>query len=180
MIGAMTVARPYAKAAFDIACQDDALAVWTEALAKLVLIVAHPSVILFLQNPCVDVHTTIDFLQDIVAADDEHVNQFIDVLAQAKRLIVLPQIQRIFAQLDAERAKQIHVEITTSEKLTPAQTQLLQKKLEQRLDRHVLLTEKQDDHLLGGAVLRVNHSVIDSSGIGYLAQLAHSLKGNSL
>ena len=102
------------------------------------------------------------------------------MLAENRRMRVLPQINENFLMLYAEQEKRIHVRITTTMTLTSNQNAALKQALEKRLKRQVDLQEEIDEDLLGGAIVRAGDWVIDGSGREQLARLEQYLKGKGL
>lgn len=97
------------------------------------------------------------------------------MLLANKRLFALPEIAEIYEKLKADRERTLVVEVCSFTALTSQQKQRLTDALSQKLNRSVTLTEKLDASLLGGAVIRAHHLVIDASVKGQLLKLAATL-----
>lgn len=173
-----TIARPYAKAAFETAREHGEIGLWSDALAKAAGLAADPRVAAAFTSPKLGVA---DFVRlfDGLAADGaaERWRNFVRVLAENKRLAALPEIA---AQLEALREtyeNEIGVELTAAAPISAAQTEQMRRALEQRLKRRVRIGTAVDARILGGAVIRAGDLVIDGSLTGRLKRMASELAG---
>jgi ATP synthase F1 delta subunit len=117
----ITTARPYAKAIFALARQNDTLAATAEGLALSAEVVANPSVHALLGSPHVTAAQLSELVNGIAGAKlDEHGRNFITLLAQNRRLGFLPEIAALFAQMKAEVENAVDVEVTSATALTHA------------------------------------------------------------
>ena len=97
------------------------------------------------------------------------------LLADNRRLALMPSIMQIFEVLKAAQEKSIDVELSTAFALSDALLEQLTLALQKRLDRQVKLHTHVDAQLIGGAVIRAGDTVIDNSVRGKLNKLAESL-----
>jgi len=100
---------------------------------------------------------------------------FIRLLAENKRLILLPAISSLFHILKANQEKSIDVEITTAFEVSSETLNNLVQGLKARLAREINLSTSVDNSLIGGAVVRAGDTVIDSSVRGKLVKLVESM-----
>ena len=100
---------------------------------------------------------------------------FIRLLAENKRLVLLPEIAALYEILKANQEKSVDVEITTAFEISSDIAEKLANSLRSRLEREINLATKVDQSLLGGAVIRAGDTVIDSSVRGKLTKLAESI-----
>ncbi|MFZ4077161.1 MAG: F0F1 ATP synthase subunit delta [Legionellaceae bacterium] len=175
-----TVARPYAKALFELALDHKALSQWSLWLNSLVELVSQSSVQAFLKNSSTSSEMHVDVLCTLVQKTgvgpmDEYLSNFIHLLADQKRLNVLPEIAHQFNTLRATEEKTLLVHVTSFKVLTKPQQERLIDALSRRLDRRVSLDVSVDETLLGGAVIRANDLVIDGSVRGKLTTLGAEL-----
>jgi F-type H+-transporting ATPase subunit delta len=159
-----TVARPYAKAAFNVAQAEKKLDAWSQALATAAVVVRDERVESLLSNPNVARSALGDLVAGIAAdgLGDEGRN-FFATLAENRRLDVLPQIAMRFDEMKDDAERVISVELTSVVAPDEAQRAHLVAALERRLQRKVELTCKIDPELIGGAVVRAGDLVIDGS-----------------
>ena len=171
-----TIARPYARAAFEEARAAQRLEPWSEALHVAAAVVADPRVVALLGNP----HVTPEELAQLVSGiagpklGDQGVN-FVRTLAANRRLTVLPEIAELFDTLkDAEQGV-ADVTVTSAAPLDAGQRKALSAALTRRLKRTVRLHCTTDPALIGGAVLRSGDLVIDGSLRTRLERIAYEL-----
>ncbi len=171
-----TIARPYARAAFEEARAAQRLEPWSEALHVAAAVVADARVAALLGNP----HVTPEELAQLVSGiagpklGDEGVN-FVRTLAANRRLKVLPEIAALFDTLkDAEQGV-ADVTVTSAAPLDAGQRKALSAALERRLKRTVRLHCATDAALIGGAVVRSGDLVIDGSLRTRLERIAYEL-----
>lgn len=171
-----TLARPYARAAFEYADQADKLQSWSKSLSLLAALVGEAKIMALLTNPALTADAKSSALIDLCADEaDDHLKNFIVVLAENKRLVLLPTILSQFEALKAEREKSVEVHIASAYELSEEQIANLKKALTDRLKREVVLQTETDNTLLGGAYIQANDTVIDASLRGRLAKLAEAM-----
>ncbi len=171
-----TLARPYARAAFEFADDKDSLTDWSAGLELLSALVAEDKVADLLDNPALTSEAKAKALVELLGDQNSaELQNFVYALADNKRLSLLPIIARQFEALKAEREKSIEVQITSAYELSQAQVDALSKALTQRLKREVLLQTDTDPSLIGGAYIQANDTVIDASLRGRVAKLAEAM-----
>jgi F-type H+-transporting ATPase subunit delta len=171
-----TLARPYAKAAFEYAAQAGELQNWSDSLATAGAVAQQPSVVKLLSSPSVTAQQQATALIEICGdALDEKGQNFLTVLSENHRLQLLPEISLQFDVLKANREKAVDVELVAAHELDAEQQQKLSDALSAKLERKVNMQVSLDKNLLGGAVIRAGDLVIDGSIRGRLAKLAESL-----
>jgi F-type H+-transporting ATPase subunit delta len=171
-----TIARPYAKAAFEYARQAGALAEWSPALQRCAEIVADPRVEALIKDPELAPAQIADFIIGVAGAHlDAGMQNFVRTLAENRRLLLLPEIAAHYEALRAEAENTVDVEVVSAVELDAAQTQKLTRALNDRLRRRVRMRNSVDASLLGGAVIRAGDLVIDGSLKGRLERLRTEL-----
>ena len=171
-----TVARPYAKAAFDFAVEKDAIAKWQEMLAFAGAVAANDDMHQLLSG-AVAADTLADIFNNVCGEQlDEHGQNLVKVLAENKRLAALPEISTLFDAFKADYDKEIEVDVTSASTLTDAQQTELVASLEKRLARKVKLNCNVDPALIAGMVINAGDTVIDGSVKSKLNRLADALQ----
>jgi F-type H+-transporting ATPase subunit delta len=167
----VTLARPYAKAAFELAREHQAFEHWSQMLAAAAATVADERVVKLLSSPRVKPG---DLVELIAAASDadERGRNFLGTLAHNRRLGVLPEIAAMYEELRAEVENVTDVHVTSAVQLDEAQRRRLATALKQRLKREVRLHCAVDAALIGGAIVRAGDFVIDGSLRARLERLA--------
>jgi F-type H+-transporting ATPase subunit delta len=171
-----TIARPYAQAIFLLAQKDGGFARWSDALELLATATQDPNLVPLLSSPRVGRQQLADLLID-VAGDrlDEAGRNLVRVLAEARRLALLPEIAGQYGQLRAVAEGTIDARLITAQPVDAAARERISAALSKRLNRKVTLTTETDPSLLGGAVVRAGDLVIDGSVRGRLARMAATL-----
>ena len=171
-----TIARPYAKAAFQYAQGAKAFAGWSQGLQAAADIVADPRVAALTKSPQTSQDDLVSIISD-VAADKltPGMQNFVRVLAENHRLLLLPEIAAHYEALRSDVENTIDVEVVSAVALNSAQADKLSQALSTRLKRKVRMQNSVDATLLGGAVVRAGDLVIDGSLKGRLQRLATEL-----
>ncbi|MGH8049899.1 MAG: F0F1 ATP synthase subunit delta [Arenimonas sp.] len=174
MSEALTLARPYARAAFSIAREQSRLAQWSQALGFSAVAAEIPSVKNALGDPRVGVAVINELLSPPGDADASY-QQFLTVLADNHRLPLLPEIAALFDELKADAERVVKATVTSAKTLDAAELTQLRNALKKRFDREVEITAQVDESLIGGVVINTGDVVIDGSIKTKLARLQASL-----
>lgn len=171
-----TIARPYAQAAFDIAQQAGDLKSWSDMLQLLAVVASDALMQDMISNPAIETSKVVDVMAGVAGGNlNETGKSFLNVLAENKRLNVLPEIAELYEQHRAEAEKTVEAEITSAFPLSDAQKQQLIEALKKRLGREVSLVAKTDESIIGGAIVRAGDLVIDGSVSSQLNKLSNTL-----
>lgn len=170
-----TIARPYARAAFDTASTAGTLAPWGDALARAAAAVGQPDLEVLLGNPLVAKEELAALVTELSGATAEPVRAFFRLLAERNRLVALPAIAEQFDELRAEAENRADVEVVSAVPLSDAQRDAYAAAMQRRLGRDVVIHARVDESLIGGAIVRAGDLVIDGSVKGRLAKLAAAL-----
>lgn len=171
----LTVARPYAKAAFEYARDHEAFDSWSQALGFLSAAVANSDVRRLLGSPKLENDKKVTLLSDMLPEKHDGLSRFLDTLADQGRLLALPFIAEQFEYLRAEHEQRVEVTVTSAYKLTAAEQTKLANALKKRLNREISITTQVDKSLIGGVILRAGDTVIDGSVRGRLNRLSEAL-----
>ncbi len=171
-----TLARPYARAAFEYAREHDALDAWSEQLATAAAVVAEPGMAALLDNPSLTDTQQAQALWDVCGdALGAAARNFVAILAANKRLALLPEIHSQFAEFKANQEKSVDVEVVSAFELDDATRDRLAEVLGRKLEREVKVSTSTDSDLLGGVLIRAGDLVIDGSVRGRLNKLAEAM-----
>ena len=171
-----TVARPYAKAAFEEAKASKHLGPWSESLRTASTVVQDSRVHNLLGNPAVSIADLAKLVIDLAGPQlDEQGRNFVQTLAENRRLAYLPEISTLFDELKDEAESVIDVTVTSAAPLDNSQRETLSTALQRRLKRQIRLHCETDPALIGGAVLRAGDLVIDGSVRSRLNRIAYEL-----
>jgi F-type H+-transporting ATPase subunit delta len=163
----LTLARPYAEAVFKLAQKDGDLAGWAVLLQNLAMIARDGRMKDMFENPAISDDTVFSLIIDIVGKLETRPGNFIRVLMENGRLVLLPEISDLFNALRAQAEASLDVVVTSAMKLDSKQEASLSSELEKKLGKKIKLTSTVDATLIGGVVIRAGDLVIDGSVKGY-------------
>ncbi|AKH90509.1 F0F1 ATP synthase subunit delta [Edwardsiella tarda] len=172
----ITVARPYAKAAFDFAVEHNSLDRWQTMLAFSAEVTRNESVAEMLSGALAPETLAACFIKICGDQLDQSGQNFIRVMAENGRLQVIPDVLQQFIALRDAMEATADVEVTSAAPLSQTQLDKISAAMEQRLSRKVKLNCKIDKSVLAGVVIRAGDLVIDGSIRGRLDRLADVLQ----
>ena len=172
-----TLARPYANAVFEVAKQEDRLDLWSRSLAVLVRTLQEPEIQPLIASPIHSPAKKAIALTDILGDRlSESVRRLVHVLAENRRLELLPEIQEGFEAKLEEEQRTLTVEITTAVDLTDEEKKQFTDTLQQRFQRDISLATLVDSTVLGGALIRAGDTVLDGTVRGKLEKLRNQMQ----
>lgn len=171
-----TLARPYAKAAFELAQGQAALAAWDKMLGAAGDVAAEDSMADLLGNPSVSSSQAIAILGEALGGElDSKFGNFLNVLGDNDRLSLLPEIAVLFRQLREEAEQRLSVTVVSAIALEDDQAERMKSALAKRFEREIEMVSEIDASVLGGAVIYAGDEVIDGSLKGRLQKLQANL-----
>ena len=172
-----TVARPYARAAFSFALeQDGGLAHWSRMLQLLSAAVNESIVQAALDDPLLTMDDKTSFLFDLMGDDlSGQGRNFIGVLAEYDRLALIATVAEQFEVLKANHEKTLDVSVTSAYEVSEDDQQRLSDALSGKLQRDINMETDVDESLIGGVLIRAEDTVIDDTVRGRLTRLAQAL-----
>ncbi|PKF60723.1 F0F1 ATP synthase subunit delta [Psychromonas sp. psych-6C06] len=171
-----TVARPYARAAFEFAVDNKCIDSWSTMLQFSAEVVNNPVMAELLTRDKTATELVNLFLSVCDDQLDEHGQNFIKVMAENGRLSVLPRVALLFSELETAQNMQVDVDVVSAYALSSKQKTEISESLEKRLARKVNLNCSIDKSLVAGMVITAGDLVIDSSAIGQLNRLSNTLQ----
>jgi len=172
----VTLARPYAKAAFEVALAAGQLAEWQQMLGTAAAVAVHDKVCAALSSPALTGEQQAALMTGLCGDTlNAGMQNLIRALAANKRLALLPAIAVQFAELKAQQEKTVAVEISSAFPLDPAMAERLSQVLGKKWQCNVELRTEVDKDLLGGVVIKAGDTVIDASVRGRMLKLAEAL-----
>ena len=175
MSNALTFARPYARAAFELARAHNALGDWAGKLAFAAQVAADPRVAALFGDPRVSRDELVALVLPQGEAADGPFATFVHVLADNGRLPVLPEIGALFEALKQDAERVLKVNVRSAAPIDGAEVAKLKDALKRRFGRDIELEQSIDAGVLGGAVIDAGDVVIDGSVRGRLARLGQAL-----
>ncbi|MEZ2418402.1 F0F1 ATP synthase subunit delta [Luteibacter sp. RCC_6_2] len=175
MAQALTLARPYARAAFEVAHASGSLAEWLAALNFAAAVAVDPRVAGLGNDPRVLPTQLVALHLPPGVAADVPFGQFLAELAENGRMVLLPEIAALYDDYKRESESTLKVKVTSALDLDTAQAEQLRASLKRRFKREIELDTHVDPALLGGVVIDTGEQVIDGSARGRLQRLASAL-----
>ena len=171
----LTLARPYARAAFELASSGNGLGDWAQKLAFAAEVAGNPQVRSLLGDPRIGTGDLASLFVPEGEAEDSTFASFIALLADNHRLDALPEIAALFEQRKREAEKVLQVHVRTATPIDAGETAKLKDALKRRFGRDIELEQTVDPSVLGGAIVDAGDVVIDGSVRGRLHQLEAAL-----
>lgn len=170
-----TIARPYAKAAFDFAIEKNAVDSWAEMLGFVAMVSENETMQPLLASMTGDKLTEL-FFGVCGEQINEQVQNLLKVMAENGRLEVLPAVSQLFVEMQRDWAKEVEAEVVSATELSNAQMQEISISLEKRLARKVKLNCSIDTSLVAGVIITAGDLVIDGSVRGQISRMSDMLQ----
>jgi len=172
-----TIARPYAEALFRIADASGKLVDWAAMLGMLAQVAASERVRAALSDPSLSAPKVTGLFLSVLSGNlTAECENFVRVLAENRRLDVLPEIRAQFDALKNEREGVVEADIYSALELDQAQMADLVARLEKHTGRTVKAKLSLDRELIGGVKVVIGDKVIDASARAQLEALANVLR----
>lgn len=172
----VTVARPYAKAAFDFAVEHQSVDNWQHMLGFAAEVSKNEQIAELLSGALAPDTLSASFISICGDQLDANGQNLIKVMAENGRLKVLPDVLEQFVQLRAAQEATVEVEVTSASVLNEDQLLKISAAMEKRLSRKVKLNCKIDKSVMAGVIIRAGDMVIDGSVRGRLDRLTDVLQ----
>ena len=178
---ASSAAKRYAQAVFSLGQEKGTLDAWGEDLAMLSRIVEDDRIATYLINPSVAAERRIEALETSLGTSVQpEARNLARMLIERNRTMLIPQIREMFdAQLRAERGIVV-AEVTTEDRLTDAERDVVGEKLVTMTGKKVELVLKIDPEIIGGIIIRIGDQVIDGSVRNKLEKMRSRLMAGRL
>ncbi len=176
MAESLTIARPYAEAAFELAREAGTLPSWSDALHRLATVVATESARELIGNPRLSVEQVAQLVGDASGQLGAEQGNFVRLLAENERLAVLPEIAGLFDRLRNEHEGVLDAQIRSAYPLVQQQIDDIVATLADKYGRQIKPSVTVDASLIGGVAVKIGDEVIDASVRGKLAQMASAMK----
>lgn len=166
-----TIARPYAKALFGLAQEKNQIESWLGGLKELAAVVRQEKVMSLIEQPETDASGKAKVLTDLVGLKDDSLKNFVAVLAEQKRLSILPEVYAQYQDLALTLNNTKSAVIYSAYALTAEQLADLTAILKKRFHTELAVTAQVDSKLIGGVRVEVGDQVLDLSIRGKLNAL---------
>ena len=157
----VTLARPYAKAAFDYAKGAGLIESWLQLLTVSAGVASIDEVAQSFSSPDKNNKQLVGIL--VGAEADEGFTNLITLMANNNRLALLPDVVNVYKYISEQDAKSLSADVYTSEELNQDQLDKITASLSKRTGKTVNLHQHVDTSLLSGARIVAGDLVIDGS-----------------
>lgn len=172
----ITIARPYAEAAFKLAQEHQGCGHWSEMLQLIEAIVTDGNIASRIGDPSLDAEA----LQSVILGMlgdrlDGQGRTLVQVLVQNQRLELVPQIRALYEQLRRDHEGVREAKIISAFPIAPSGLRPLIAALEAKYKCSVKVEVEVDSSLIGGVRVVVGDEVIDATVRGRLDAMATAL-----
>ena len=173
-----TQARPFARAAFEIAKSNVEIDTWLSALNQLALIMADEAALAYVKNPTLSAEQCAALPLDVLDGRLNIAQQnFVKLLAEKRQLVLLPEIAKLFLEFHARDLQTVNVTVRSAMPIEPELQAVLMAALAKRLQKKISMEIEIDTSLIGGAVISTDDWVMDGSVKEQLKQLEAKVVG---
>ena len=169
-MSAAAIARRYARAVFTHGGSD-----WQAHLDRLAQIAETPDMRRLMDHPRVSDAQVLEIFREAAGSPPAEVDNLLRLLAQNRRLPLLPDIARLYRALQAQAQSRRTAHITSAEPLDEATQKRFESALVGRFGGQIELIGETEPALLGGARVQVDDWVYDGSVKADLARLKRAL-----
>lgn len=175
MADELTIARPYARAAFEFAKSNNVVENWINYLLSLSLVVKQSNIVtnaeIMSNKDCGD------FIKNVLDNNsDAFFINFTKILVENKRLCFIDTIYDIFLSLVKNDNNELLATVTSSETLSESDKKKIENWLVKKYDKKIIVKNEVDQSLIAGLIVKVNDEVYDSSIKGRLEKLSVALQ----
>ena len=171
-----SIARPYAKAVFDLAQETNTFSEWSIALLRLADISNDDDFSALINDPRIEEARVTELLNELCKdVLPQGGDNLVTLLVQNDRTSALTDIEQQFSALVAKAQASINAEVITAMALNEEQKSSLVSALQARLGLKVNLEETVDATVVGGAIVKAGDLVIDGSAKGRIEKLTTAL-----
>ena len=175
MAESVTIARPYADAAFMLAKESGAQGIWSQRLQRLALIAQDKEMTEVMTNPRLSTEQVAELFISLSADSDAILANFVRTLAENRRLALLPEISRLFELAKSQEEGVQEAVVYSAFPIDDAQVAALMQQLEPRFGTRLTARVEVDPSLIGGVRVTVGDQMLDASVRGKLDAMAVAL-----
>ena len=172
----MTIARPYAQAAFANAKESNQLAEWSEQIANLAMIASDEAMQAMIANPAYAASDIVSVFESVMGENlTKEGKNLLTVMSENKRLAALPILADAFEELKAIEEKRVRATVISARETTVEQKKQLSAALNAKFDAEVEITYEEDPSLIAGIQIKVGDWAIDGSAVSKLNKLGAAI-----
>ena len=168
----LTLARPYAKAAFAFASEQGATDNWSNALQVLSAAVQDEAFSAYLNRPELTPAEQVSVFAKLLGEDlTAALSNFLMLLAENDRLTLMPEISAEYEQLKLQNNNTTDVVVESAMELSADQVKTLEEALVKRFNTVINISVEVNPALIAGVVIRAGDQVIDDSALNKLEKM---------
>ncbi|SFR56199.1 F0F1 ATP synthase subunit delta [Thiomicrospira sp. ALE5] len=173
----ITIARPYAEAAFRFAKEQNALKDWSDVLSNLAAIASNDDMAKFLANPSRSKEQKVDVFVSLLGSANlsKEVKNFLDALAEQGRLTALSSVSSVFEELKASEEKRLKASIASAVELNDEQKSKLSAALNSKFGADVDVEYITDSALIAGVRIKVGDWVVENTAVTQIQKLGAAI-----
>jgi len=175
MAESVTIARPYADAAFMLAKESGAQGTWSQRLQRLALIAQDGDMAQVMGNPRLSAEQIAELFISLSDDNDPILANFVRTLAENRRLKLLPEISRLFELARSQEEGVQEAVVYSAFPIDANQVAALLQQLEPRFGTRLTARVEIDASLIGGVRVTVGDQMLDASVRGKLDAMAVAL-----
>ncbi|MCE1238854.1 MAG: F0F1 ATP synthase subunit delta [Azonexaceae bacterium] len=175
MAESVTIARPYAEAAYKLAKETGAQGTWSQRLQKLALIAQDGEMAQLMGNPRLSAEQVAELFISLSDDSDTVFGNFVRTLAENRRLALLPEVSRLFELARSQEEGVQEAVVYSAFPIDEAQVSALLQQLEPRFGTRLTARVEIDPSLIGGVRVTVGDQMLDASVRGKLDAMAVAL-----
>ncbi|AKC60190.1 F0F1 ATP synthase subunit delta [Blochmannia endosymbiont of Camponotus (Colobopsis) obliquus] len=175
VVNISTIARPYAKAAFDFAVKQKRITQWRSMLTVAAKISQDKQIIKLLSSHIGTYQLSNLFITICGNQLDCYCQNFIKIMAKYSRLPILPNVLQQFIYFCDVQKNIVKIKITSACPLNKDQLTKITNIMEKKLSKTVQLMCKIDKAIIAGIMINIGNTVIDGSILNRLEHLKKSL-----
>jgi F-type H+-transporting ATPase subunit delta len=158
------IAEVYARSLYDVAQQQDNIAVIREQLGQFADVLAENRELqVFFFSPYFSTKEKTDGLARAVDGIEPTLGNFLNLLIEKHRMPAVLRMRRIFDRISEDHENLLPVQITSAIPLDPATTESLGTNIGNQTGRKVRLSAVVEPEIIGGLILRVGNQILDAS-----------------
>lgn len=175
MAESVTIARPYAEAAYKLAKESGTQGLWSQRLQRLALVAQDREMTEVMTNPRLSTEQVAELFISLSADNDAILANFVRTLAENRRLALLPEVFRLFELAKSQEEGVQEAVVYSAFPIDDAQVAALLQQLEPRFGTRLTARVEVDPSLIGGVRVTVGDQMLDASVRGKLDAMAVAL-----
>lgn len=178
MVEKTTLARPYAKAIFELATESRNFDEWSNTLKLLKIIVEHDRVKRMLHDTSQNTQKMAEFFISVAGENlNEQGKNLVRTLASRRRLIILPEIEYLYTFFRNQAENILPAICITAIPLSKQQKEKFIEDFSKKFERKVEMSFQVRETMIGGFIVKAGDTIVDGTVRGQLKELKEIMSG---